>query len=187
MKTIIGKAWKFGDGIDTDVIIPARYLVLPLEEMKEKAMEPLRSGFSTDFKRGGVIVAGKNFGCGSSREQAPAVLKALGVTAIVAESFARIFYRNAINLGIPVIECPGFSPQVREGDTVEIELSTGRVRLVEHGLEFPGSKLPDFLLEIIEDGGLVQHLTKGQRPIEAQDASPDLHSAPSKTATKVSA
>jgi 3-isopropylmalate/(R)-2-methylmalate dehydratase small subunit len=129
--------------------------------MKEKAMEPLRPTFSTDFQRGGVIVAGKNFGCGSSREQAPAVLKALGVTAIIAESFARIFYRNAINLGMPVVECTGFFSHVKEGDTVEIELSTGRIRLVEHGLEFSGSKLPDFLLEIIEDGGLIQHLTRG--------------------------
>ena len=182
---IIGKVWKFGAGIDTDVIIPARYLVLPLEEMKNKAMEPLCPTFSADFKRGGVIVAGKNFGCGSSREQAPAVLKALGVAAIIAESFARIFYRNAINLGIPVVECPGFSQQVREGDPVEIELSTGRIRLVERGSEFLGSKLPYFLLEIIEDGGLIQNLTKGQRPIEAPDASPDSYSAPPQTATKV--
>jgi 3-isopropylmalate/(R)-2-methylmalate dehydratase small subunit len=164
MKIIQGKVWKFGDGIDTDIIIPARYLVLPLKEMKEKAMEPLRPTFSTDFKRGGVIVAGKNFGCGSSREQAPAVLKALGVTAIIAESFARIFYRNAINLGIPVVECQGFSPQTREGDTVEIELSMGKIRLTEHGSEFSGSKLPDFLLDIIEDGGLIQNLKiKGQK------------------------
>ena len=159
---------------------------LPIDEMKEKAMEHLRPAFSTDFKRGGVIVAGKNFGCGSSREQAPAVLKALGVTAIIAESFERIFYSNAINLGIPVVECPGFSPQVREGDTVEIELSTGKIRLVEQGSEFSGSKLPDFLLEIIEGGGLIKNLTKCQRPIEVPDASPDSYSAPPQTATKVS-
>ena len=166
MKTIEGKVWKFGDGIDTDIIIPARYLVLPLEEMKEKAMEPLRPTFPTDFKRGGVIVGGRNFGCGSSREQAPAVLKALGVTAIIAESFARIFYRNAINLGVPVVECPDLPAQVREGDTVQIELSTGRIRLPEHGLEFAGSKLPDFLLQIVEDGGLIQNLTKRRRPTD---------------------
>ena len=170
MMKIIGKAWKFGDGIDTDIIIPARYLVLPLEEMKEKTMEPLRPTFSTDFRRGGIIVAGKNFGCGSSREQAPAVLKALGVSAIIAESFARIFYRNAINLGVPVVECPGFPEQVKEGDIVEIEPSTGKIRLTENGSEFSGSKLPDFLLEIIEDGGLVQNITKIRPPVEEPKA-----------------
>ncbi len=164
MKTIQGKAWKFGDGIDTDVIIPARYLVLPLEEMKEKAMEPLRPTFSSDFEKGGVIVAGRNFGCGSSREQAPAVLKALGVSAIIADSFARIFYRNAINLGVPVVECEGISRHVQEGDSVEVDLPTGRIRLTEQGKEFSGSKLPDFLLDIIGDGGLVRNLTKDRRP-----------------------
>jgi len=159
MKTIQGKIWKFGDGIDTDVIIAARYLILPLNEMKDKAMEPLRPEFATDFEKGGIIVAGKNFGCGSSREQAPAVLKALGVAAIVAESFARIFYRNAINLGLPLIECEGFSRCVKESDTVEIDLAAGKIRLVD-GTEFFGSKLPDFLLAIIEDGGLIRHLAK---------------------------
>jgi 3-isopropylmalate/(R)-2-methylmalate dehydratase small subunit len=160
MKTIHGKIWRFGDAIDTDIIIPARYLTLPLGEMKEKAMEPLRPTFASDFERGGIIVAGKNFGCGSSREQAPAVLKALGVAAIAAESFARIFYRNAINLGLPLVECEGLSIHAREGETAEIDLSTGKVRLIEGGKEFPGTKLPDFLLEIIEDGGLVKNLTK---------------------------
>lgn len=159
MKTIKGKIWKFGDGIDTDIIIPARYLILPLDQMKDKAMEPLRPDFASKFEKGGIIVAGKNFGCGSSREQAPAVLKALGVTAIVAESFARIFYRNTINLGLPLIECEGFSHIVKEDDSVEIDLSAGVIRLAD-GTEFFGSKLPDFLLEIIEDGGLIPHLTK---------------------------
>jgi 3-isopropylmalate/(R)-2-methylmalate dehydratase small subunit len=162
MKTIRGKVWKFGDAIDTDVIIPARYLVLPLEEMKEKAMEPLRPNFASEFERGGVIVAGKNFGCGSSREQAPAVLKALGVSAVVADSFARIFYRNAINLGIPLVECEGISGQAEEGDSVEIDLSAGSINLVERGAVIYGSKLPEFLLEIIEDGGLVRHLTRNR-------------------------
>jgi 3-isopropylmalate/(R)-2-methylmalate dehydratase small subunit len=173
MKTIQGKAWKFGDGIDTDIIIPARYLVLPLEEMKGKAMEPLWPTFSSDFEKGGVIVAGKNFGCGSSREQAPAVLEALGVSAIIAESFARIFYRNAINLGMPVVECEGISQRVEQGDAVEIDLSTGRIRLTEQGKEFSGSKLPDFLLDIIRDGGLVRMLTKDRRPPDGADVIPD--------------
>jgi 3-isopropylmalate dehydratase small subunit len=164
MKTILGKIWKFGDAIDTDIIIPARYLTLPLEEMKTKAMEPLRPTFASDFEKGGIIVAGRNFGCGSSREQAPAVLKALGAAAIVAGSFARIFYRNAINLGLPLVECEGLSARAREGETVEIDLSTGKLALGEGRMEFSGSTLPDFLLEIIEDGGLVKNLTKSSRP-----------------------
>ena len=164
MRTIQGKIWKFGDAIDTDIIIPARYLTLPLDEMKEKTMEPLRPTFASDFEKGGIIVAGKNFGCGSSREQAPSVLKALGVAAVVAESFARIFYRNAINLGMPLFECEDLSMHAREGETIEIDLPTGKARLIDREMEFLGSKLPDFLLEIIEDGGLVRNLTKQRRP-----------------------
>jgi 3-isopropylmalate/(R)-2-methylmalate dehydratase small subunit len=160
MKIVNGKVWKFGDNIDTDIIIPARYLILPMNEMKEKAMEPLRPGFSLEFISGGIIVAGRNFGCGSSREQAPAVLKALGVSAIVAEGFARIFYRNAINLGIPLVECCDIAKQIEEGDILEVDLSAGKIRLTGKGTEFSGSKLPDFLLEIIKDGGLVKNLTK---------------------------
>lgn len=160
MTKVSGKAWKFGDSIDTDIIIPARYLILPLEEMKDKTMEPVRAEFASEFARGGIIVAGKNFGCGSSREQAPAVLKALGVSAIVADSFARIFFRNAINLGIPVVECPEISQKISEGNTVELDLSEGLIRIPGNGSEFKGSRLPDFLLEIIEDGGLVRHIIK---------------------------
>ena len=128
MKTIQGKIWKFGDNIDTDIIIPARYLTLPLEEMKLKAMSPLRPDFAAGFSPGGVIVAGRNFGCGSSREQAPAVLKALGVSAIVAESFARIFFRNAVNLGLPLVECRETAGQFTEGDVIEIDPARGRAR-----------------------------------------------------------
>jgi 3-isopropylmalate/(R)-2-methylmalate dehydratase small subunit len=162
LKTIKGKAWKFGDNIDTDIIIPARYLVLPLAEMKEKAMEPLRPEFAAEFGNGGLVVAGKNFGCGSSREQAPAVLKALGVAAIIAGSFARIFFRNAINLGIPLVECQDIARHIEEGDMIEIDPATGIIRLPGKGIDFSGSKLPDFLLEIIEDGGLVGHLAKNR-------------------------
>jgi 3-isopropylmalate/(R)-2-methylmalate dehydratase small subunit len=164
MKTITGKVWKFGDNIDTDIIIPARYLVLPLEEMKEKAMEPLQPTFTGEFQKGGIIVAGRNFGCGSSREQAPAVLKALGIAAIVADSFARIFFRNAINLGMPLVESPGISGQINVGDTIEINLEAGSIELVGRKGTFSGSRLPEFLLEILEDGGLVKHLTKDQNP-----------------------
>jgi 3-isopropylmalate/(R)-2-methylmalate dehydratase small subunit len=162
MSVIRGRVWKFGDGIDTDIIIPARHLVLPLAEMKEKAMEPLRPTFPSEVRPGDVIVAGRNFGCGSSREQAPAVLKELGIGAIVAVSFARIFFRNAINLGIPVVECADLHEKVHEGDTIEIELSTGRIGVPGRGVECAGTKLPDFLLEIIKDGGLIPHLTARQ-------------------------
>ncbi len=163
MSVVRGKVWKLGDGIDTDIIIPARYLTLPLEEMKHKAMEPLRPEFAACVRHGDVIVAGRNFGCGSSREQAPAVLRELGISAIVAISFARIFFRNAINLGIPVVECEDVHKHIREGDLIEILLSSGSIRIPEKGLEFSGSPLPDFLLRIINDGGLIPHLAAKTR------------------------
>ncbi|MCF8110318.1 MAG: 3-isopropylmalate dehydratase small subunit [Desulfobacteraceae bacterium] len=159
MSVIKGKVWKFGDGVDTDIIIPARYLILPLEEMKHKAMEPVKPEFAEKVNEGDIIVAGQNFGCGSSREQAPAALKALGIRAIVAASFARIFYRNAINLGLPVIECRDLYEQVDEGDVIEITPLTGKIRMPENGMEFSGSTLPDFLLEIINNGGLIPYLS----------------------------
>jgi 3-isopropylmalate/(R)-2-methylmalate dehydratase small subunit len=163
MSTIIGRVWKFGDGIDTDIIIPARYLILPLEEMKHKAMEPIDPDFPDKVNQGDVIVAGRNFGCGSSREQAPAILLDLGIRAIVAVSFARIFFRNAINLGLPVVECQAVYDHVQEGDTIEIHPSSGKIFLSKKSMEFSGSKLPDFLLAIINDGGLIPHLTAGNK------------------------
>jgi len=158
MTVITGRVWKFGHGIDTDIIIPARYLILPLEEMKHKAMEPLDPEFAAKVNPGDVIVAGRNFGCGSSREQAPAVLRDLGIKAIVAASFARIFFRNAVNLGLPVVECEAVYDQVREGDVVEIQPDSGRIRIPAKAEEYSGSRLPDFLLKIINDGGLIPHL-----------------------------
>jgi 3-isopropylmalate/(R)-2-methylmalate dehydratase small subunit len=163
MEIIKGNVWKFGDNIDTDIIIPARYLTLPLEEMKQKAMEPLRPDFAVGFAPGGVIVAGRNFGCGSSREQAPAVLKALGTAALVAESFARIFFRNAVNLGLPLVECRDMAGHFAQGDVIEIDLARGRVWKAGVDVVFTGTILPDFLLAIIEDGGLVEHLLKTGR------------------------
>lgn len=157
MKKIQGKVWRFGDGIDTDIIIPASRLVLPLEEMKAYAMAPVMPEFASQVMPGDLIVAGKNFGCGSSREQAPAVLKALGINAIVASGFARIFFRNAINLGLPVIECDGIQAYVGQGDRVEIDPAKGEIFLLKTGRVFSGSRLPDFLLEIVAAGGLVPH------------------------------
>ena len=159
MSLISGKVWKFGHGIDTDIIIPARYLILPLVEMKHKTMEPIDPEFAGKVYPGDVIIAGRNFGCGSSREQAPAVLRDLGIKAIVAVSFARIFFRNAINLGLPVVECPAVYQHINQGDTVEIQLSSGKILIPRKTMEFSGSKLPDFLLAIIKDGGLIPHLT----------------------------
>jgi 3-isopropylmalate/(R)-2-methylmalate dehydratase small subunit len=163
MNMIKGTVWKFGDNIDTDIIIPARYLPLPLEEMKLRAMEPLRPDFAAGFEPGGVIVAGKNFGCGSSREQAPAVLKALGVAAVVAESFARIFFRNTINIGLPLVECRDIASRIREGEEIEIDPARGEIRPAAGDVVYFGSRLPEFLLAIIEDGGLVDHLLKTHR------------------------
>jgi len=154
MKSIQGKVWKFGDAIDTDIIIPARYLVLPMDEMKHHAMDPIDPDFSRKVGKGDILVAGRNFGCGSSREQAPAVLKALGVKAIVAFSFARIFFRNAINLGLVVIECQKIQAHVRSGDLLQINPASGSIRLANQSISFSGSKLPDFLLKMVEAGGL---------------------------------
>ena len=159
MTTIQGKTWKFGDDIDTDVIIPANRLLLPLDEMKAFAMAPIDPVFAANVTTGDIIVSGTNFGCGSSREQAPAVLKALGVQAIVARSFARIFFRNAINLGLPVIECDDIYDAVEPGDRLELSLEDGTIRLSRLNRSFRGSRLPDFLLAIIQAGGLIPHLS----------------------------
>jgi len=159
MTIICAKAWKFGNDIDTDIIIPARHLVLPIEEMKFYAMAPIDSKFARKVKKGDVIVAGKNFGCGSSREQAPMILKALGLKAIIATSFARIFFRNAINLGLLVIECDRLHDHINGGDMVEIDLSLSQISLPHEQMKFSGSKLPDFMLKILYAGGLIPYLS----------------------------
>jgi len=159
---IEGRVWKFGDGIDTDIIIPARYLIEPIQEMKWKAMKPVRPDFARQVNPGDIILGGSNFGCGSSREQAPAVLKALGIRAITAVSFARIFFRNALNIGLPVIECPDAYDQIQEHDLLEIDPSSGVLRLSIQDKTFAGSKLPDFLLDIVESGGLINYVRNGK-------------------------
>ena len=158
MEIIRGKTWKFGHHIDTDIIIPARHLVLPLEEMKAFAMAPIRPAFAGQAGEGDIIVAGGNFGCGSSREQAPAVLKALGIKAIVAQRVARIFFRNAINLGLAVIECHEIYEHIQSGDRIAIDPATGEIHLPGRQMTFHGTRLPDFLLEILAAGGLIAHL-----------------------------
>ncbi|HDJ04372.1 3-isopropylmalate dehydratase small subunit [Candidatus Bathyarchaeota archaeon] len=156
-----GEAVVFGDNVNTDVIIPGRYLTtLDPEELARHAMEGLDPEFPSKARRGVIVVAGRNFGCGSSREQAPLALKYAGVRCILAESFARIFYRNAVNIGLPVLECPGISGMVSPGDRLTVNLAEGKVRNDTKGLTFQALKLPEFLLNIIKDGGLIEHLKR---------------------------
>jgi 3-isopropylmalate dehydratase small subunit len=156
---ILGRCWVFRDNIDTDVILPTQYLLLPdVRSMSVHAFEPLRPNFVKEVKKGDVIVAGKNFGCGSSREQAPAVLKELGVAAIVAKSFARIFYRNSINLGLPVIECSTLYGEVEEGDILEIDLENGVIINKRTGKIYKSTKIPEYVMDIIRYGGLVEYM-----------------------------
>lgn len=153
---ISGRTWKFGDNIDTDVIIPGKYLrTTDMSVFASHVMEGIDPEFSKKVRNGDIIVAGKNFGCGSSREQAPLALKYSGIACIVAESFARIFFRNAINVGLPIIEA---RIECNEGDIIEIDLGNGIVRNNEK--DYPATKLPDFLREILADGGLVEHRKK---------------------------
>jgi len=158
---VSGPAIKFGNNIDTDVILPGKYLVLtdPLDLAKH-AMEGLDSFFPQKAGKGIVLVAGKNFGCGSSREQAPLALKYAGVKCVVAESFARIFFRNAINIGLPVIECKGISAVVDSGDEVAIDFDSGEIRNISRGKVLSGVKLPSFIQEILADGGLIENLQR---------------------------
>jgi 3-isopropylmalate/(R)-2-methylmalate dehydratase small subunit len=163
VNTIDGNIWKFGDNIDTDIIIPACHLVLPLEEMKAYAMAPIAPDFAAKTSDGDVILAGRNFGCGSSREQAPAVLKALGIKAIVAKSFARIFFRNAVNLGLPAIVCDQIQEHVRQGDRIEIDLFAAQIFYPQNSTSFSCSRLPDFLMDIMAAGGLIPYLAEKKR------------------------
>jgi methanogen homoaconitase small subunit len=150
---IKGKAWIFGNDIDTDVIIPGKYLrTTDMQVFADHAMEGIDPDFAEKVQKGDVIVAGDNFGCGSSREQAPLALKYAGVSCVVAKYFARIFFRNAINVGLPLIEA---DVECNEGDEVEINLPEGTVTV--NGKVHQGNRLPDFLLEILTDGGLVAH------------------------------
>jgi len=156
MNFISGRTWKFGDNIDTDVIIPGKYLrTTDMSVFASHVMEGIDPEFSKKIQKGDIIVAGKNFGCGSSREQAPLALKHAGIACIVAESFARIFFRNAINVGLPIIEA---RIGCKEGDIIEIDLGNGIVR--NNQKTYPATKLPDFLREILADGGLVEHRKK---------------------------
>jgi len=154
-----GKVWKFGNDIDTDLILPGRYLVLrDPEDLAEHVMEGEDPEFAKKVNNGDIIVGGTNFGCGSSREHAPIAIKGAGISVVVAESFARIFYRNAINIGLPLIEVKDISKDVSEGDEIEINMEEGILKNLNTGKEFKIKGLPEFMLEILNEGGLIPYL-----------------------------
>ena len=161
MKEVIGKVIKFGNNIDTDVILPGKWLsLIDPEELAKHAMEGLDAGFPKKAEKGIIIIGGKNFGCGSSREQAPLALKHAGVLCVLAESFARIFYRNSINIGLPAIECKGISIAVNDGDEVSVDLQEGKITNLTKKQTLSGTKMPPFIMEILSDGGLIENLRK---------------------------
>ena len=156
-----GSVHKFLDNVDTDVIIPARYLnVSDPEKLAEHCMEDIDKEFVNQVKSGDLIVADKNFGCGSSREHAPIAIKAAGVSCVIAETFARIFYRNAINIGLPIIECPAAAKGIEAGDEVEVDFDTGVITNVTKGTTFQGQAFPEFMQKIIKAEGLVNYINQ---------------------------
>ena len=166
MQTILtGKVWKYGDNIDTDVIIPARYLSTSIpEELAPHCMEDIDETFAKDGRKGDIIVAGNNFGCGSSREHAPIAIAGAGVSCVVAGSYARIFFRNAINIGLPILECPEAVNGIEKGDIVEVDLEKGAVANKTRNKVWTANPYPAFLRELIGAGGLVPW---ARRQIEA--------------------
>ena len=157
-----GNAIKYGDNVDTDVIIPARYLnTSDHRELASHCMEDIDKTFVSRVKNGDIMVAGQNFGCGSSREHAPIAIKASGVSVVIAKSFARIFYRNAINIGLAIVECPEAAEGISEGDNVEADLDNGIIRNITTGKEYKTAPFPEFVQKIIENGGLMQAIANG--------------------------
>lgn len=157
----IGKVFKFGDNVDTDVIIPARYLNAPdPSELAKHCMEDIDPEFVNKVSEGDIIVATKNFGCGSSREHAPISIKAAGVSCVIAETFARIFYRNAINIGLPIIECKEASEKIEEGDDVEIDFDSGMIYNKTKNESYKGQAFPEFMQKIIKAEGLINYINQ---------------------------
>ena len=156
-----GSVFKYGDNVDTDVIIPARYLnSSDPAELAKHCMEDIDKEFIHKVKSGDIIVANKNFGCGSSREHAPIAIKAAGVSCVIAETFARIFYRNSINIGLPIIECPKASQEIEAGDQVEIDFDTGMIYNKTKGTSYQGQAFPEFMQKIIAAEGLVNYINQ---------------------------
>ena len=159
-----GTVHKYGDNVDTDVIIPARYLnSSDPAELAKSCMEDIDKDFVKRVKPGDIIVANKNFGCGSSREHAPIAIKASGISCVIAETFARIFYRNAINIGLPIIECPEAAKAIEAGDEVEIDFDTGMIYDKTKDTEYKGQAFPPFMQEIISSGGLIARINATQQ------------------------
>lgn len=154
-----GTVFKYGDNVDTDVIIPARYLnSSDPKELAEHCMEDIDKDFVKRVKKGDIMVANKNFGCGSSREHAPIAIKAAGISCVIAETFARIFYRNAINIGLPIIECPEAARAIEAGDEVEIDFDSGVITDVTKGTSYKGQVFPPFMQKIIAAEGLINYI-----------------------------
>ena len=155
---------KYGDHVDTDVIIPARYLnTSDPKELAKHCMEDIDKDFAEKNKDGCIIVAGKNFGCGSSREHAPIALKASGVPLVIADSFARIFYRNALNIGLPIIECPEAAAEIQQGDELEVDLSSGVIEDLTTSKRYQAMPIPPFMQQLIQAGGLMAYLKSQQQ------------------------
>jgi len=156
-----GRAFRFGNDVDTDAIIPARYLnTSDPNELKKHCMEDADKDFPKKVKPGDIIVAGKNFGCGSSREHAPIAIKASGVSCVIASSFARIFFRNSFNMGLPIFESDEAADAIGEGNTVEVDADSGIIRDLTTGRTFQARPIPGFMQQLIEDGGLMEHIRK---------------------------
>lgn len=154
-----GKVWRYGDNVDTDVIIPARYLnTADPKELAAHCMEDIDTTFAQNVKAGDIIVAGRNFGCGSSREHAPVAIKASGVPCVIADSFARIFYRNAINIGLPLLEIGSQAAKIKAGDTIKVDLSAGTVENLATGEIYKSQPLPGFIQDIATAGGLINYV-----------------------------
>ena len=161
MKAAHGRVFKFGDNVDTDVIIPARYLnSSDPKELAAHCMEDIDADFVNKVAKGDIIVANKNFGCGSSREHAPISIKAAGVSCVIAETFARIFYRNAINIGLPIIECPDAAKAIAAGDEVKVDFDTGVITDVTTNQTYQGQAFPPFMQKIIDCEGLVNYINQ---------------------------
>lgn len=156
-----GRVFKYGDNVDTDVIIPARYLnITDGMELAKHCMEDIDKDFIKNVQKGDIMVAQKNFGCGSSREHAPLVIKCAGVSCVIAETFARIFYRNAINIGLPIIECPEAAKAIQAGDEVEIDFDSGMIHNITKDETYKGQAFPSFMQKIIAAGGLVNYINE---------------------------
>ena len=155
------RVWKFHNDVDTDQIIASQYLLLPdIEAMKQYTFESLDPSFAKKAQPGDLIVAGENFGCGSSREHAPIAIKAAGVSCVIAETFARIFYRNSINIGLPIIECPEASRGIEQGDEVEVDFDSGIIYNRTKGTQFKGQAFPEFMQKIIKAEGLINYINQ---------------------------